>query len=280
MPAIVQIVVKKDGVPVPGSPFTNAYDSLDYGVGHPVCVQYPDNLNVDGEVFTFEISILVKTGGTFSYVSFIKLTVEDDEMLDTGEDGVVDFVLGNCNLTEPDIQLPPYQNLPTTATVLFTHPADPGYWGVKVTGVNPAAPQYAYDLPQNINMAGWCGDQFNFISPGSHTVHVYGTMTDLNWPTGMPWSLGKITQVNWLFNNLGSFGMSMSGMTNAQGDVLQEAIWGILQSKAVAGMAASMVTQASSHSNFVPLPGGWGAVLLIKDDDPDLYQLIFTIVDP
>jgi hypothetical protein len=44
--------------------------------------------------------------------------------------------------------------------------------------------------------------------------------------------------------------------------------------------AQQMAADAASHGNFVPLPGGWAAVLVIKNNTPLVYQLIFVVVDP
>ncbi len=43
--AIMKVVVKRDGIEVPNSPFDN---ETWLGIGDPLCVQYPDRLNVQG----------------------------------------------------------------------------------------------------------------------------------------------------------------------------------------------------------------------------------------
>jgi hypothetical protein len=98
MPAIFEVVVTKDGIPVPYSPFTNATPAANYGAGAPLCVQYPDNLNVT-EVFTFEMYILVNTSpNTFTYQLYHTFQITDDQMiLPDGGDGIVDFTIGNCS---------------------------------------------------------------------------------------------------------------------------------------------------------------------------------------
>ena len=99
MPAIIEVVVKKNGLPVPYSPFTNAKAAANYGVGAPLCVWYPDNMNLTGEVFTFELYVLVKctVPGTFDYQLYHTFQVMDDEVIANGGDGVVDFVIGTCS---------------------------------------------------------------------------------------------------------------------------------------------------------------------------------------
>ena len=100
--AIFEVRVFKNGNPVPYSPFSN----LEWlGVGQPLCVQYPDILNIDEEVFTFELWVLVKNQlGGFSYQLYATYTATDDgEPLDansqpvTGDANVIDFVVGTCS---------------------------------------------------------------------------------------------------------------------------------------------------------------------------------------
>ena len=90
--AIMKIIVKRNGVEVPNSPFKNI-DALN----SPLCVQYPDILNVDDE-FTFELQLWLPDGNGFSYQTYATYTATDDGALDinSGNDGIVDFVVGTC----------------------------------------------------------------------------------------------------------------------------------------------------------------------------------------
>jgi len=107
LPAIFHIEVTRNNEPVPCSPFSNASW---LGEGNPLCVQYPDNLNVNGEVFGFKLYILgPDDSGGFSYKYCHTWTVTDDEMISSGTDGIVDFVLGNCVYTQSDISINPEQ---------------------------------------------------------------------------------------------------------------------------------------------------------------------------
>jgi hypothetical protein len=277
MPAIFKVVVKKNGAPVPNSPFTNASAAAGWGVGAPVCVEYPDNLTADGEVFTFELYIYVKSGNTFIFKKFHTWTLTDDETIVAGDDGVVDFVLGSCNLTAPDLQLAPYQDLPVTASINLTSPADPGYWWIYVNSVSPGG---SYDLPVGVILTGWCGSPANPMANGSHTVNIYPSLYSTNWPAGLQVTLADFAKVNWLFNNLGLYGMSYESLTDAQGDILQDAIWNLLYGTPATGTALIMATDAAAHGNFVPLPGEWAAALFVKSNLPQAYQLIFTMLDP
>ncbi len=95
VPAIMKIIVKRNGVEVPNSPFKNI-DALN----SPLCVQYPDILNVDGEAFTFELQLWLPDGNGFSYQTYATYTATDDGALDidAGVDGIVDFVVGTCGV--------------------------------------------------------------------------------------------------------------------------------------------------------------------------------------
>jgi hypothetical protein len=93
--ASMQIIVKKGGIEVLNSPFENLS-----ALNSPLCVQYPDNLNVDSEVFTFELQLWLPGENGFSYQTYATYTATDDGDLDidAGEDGIVDFVVGTCGV--------------------------------------------------------------------------------------------------------------------------------------------------------------------------------------
>ncbi|RLD36930.1 MAG: hypothetical protein DRI83_04690 [Bacteroidetes bacterium] len=278
MPAIVELHVFKDGTPVPYSPFTNATADANWGVGAPLCIQYPDNLQITGEVFTVELWILVKWGDTFVYKLFHTWTFIDNAMIPDGTDGIVEFVLGNCNLMNTDLQLAPYQDLPTMANITLSGPGDPGYNDLFVNTVTPAG---TYDLPVGVNLAGWCGDYSTCITAGTFDVFVHTSLYDINWPAGMPFSLVTIGKVNWLFNHLDYYGMDINTLTQADGVIIQSAIWKIISSIACTGVAAQMAADAETYGvGYVPPPGGWAAALFVVDNDSECYQLIFTVVDP
>lgn len=95
VPAIMKIIVKRNGQEVPNSPFKNVG-----ALNSPLCVQYPDILNVDGEVFTFDLQLWLPDGNGFSYQTYATYTATDDGALNiaAGVDGIVDFVVGTCGV--------------------------------------------------------------------------------------------------------------------------------------------------------------------------------------
>lgn len=288
-PAIVEIHVAKYNAqddtwtPVAYSPFTNNTLLADYGVGAPVCIQYPDNLSIPGELFRAVLKILVKQGNGFVFQEFYTWTFTDAQMIvpaPPASDGVVDFVLGSCNLDGADLVLAPWQDLPSTANVTIVYPATlpNAYWDITFNSFDPAG---TYDIPEDLMMAGWCGDKNHFITPGTFTGYVYPSLDDTNWPDGMPFDINEIAQVNWLMNHLADFGYSLGNDNGAEGGPLQQAIWEILNGiPATANPGPAMAAAASTHGDFIPLPGGWAAVLVVKQNLPLEFQLVFVVVDP
>jgi hypothetical protein len=117
MQAIITVKVFNNGVAIENSPFKNInfYDS-----GAPLTVQYPDNLGKTGEVFTFEIWVWVKATTGYTYQLYHTFAVTDDQMIDTGTDGVVDFAIGSC---WPDAKYQwTWQDPPPPVFDLIIHP--------------------------------------------------------------------------------------------------------------------------------------------------------------
>ena len=281
MPAIFRIDVYRNGTPMPAPYFSFTNDvAPNYGVGSPVCVSYPDNLSIQGEEFRFELFILVNTGSTFSYVKFHTWTFKDAEVIPAGDDGVVDFVLGNCNFSDTDLQLPPYIDLPTTANVTLTYPGTISYWSLTVNSVVPSG---AYDFPLG-KLAAWCGDHNTSLEQGTMNAYLYNSLNSATWPAGVPFTQQTIAKINWLFNHLGDFGMNQATLTSTQFNIIQSVIWKIINGYTGATVDPAketlMFNAVNLHGDYVPLPGGWAAVLFIKDNTATIYQMIFTVVDP
>ena len=99
MPAIFEIrAFDSDGDPLPYSPLSNLGDE-----DEPLCVEYPDNIDITGETFTFELWIMGPDG---LYTLYHTFTVTDDQInIAAGVDGVIEFVVGDCNYTPTDLQL-------------------------------------------------------------------------------------------------------------------------------------------------------------------------------
>jgi len=91
MPAIFRIDVYKNGA------YITSYNNEAWlGEGMPLSVLYPDNKNANDK-FDFNLSIYVRNGNDFAYVYYYTWTFYNDELIAAGDDGVVDFVLGDCS---------------------------------------------------------------------------------------------------------------------------------------------------------------------------------------
>jgi len=287
MVAIMEIKVYKNGNYV--ETFTNNTADQNYGVGAPVCVTYADEQGGVVDTFKFELYILVKQGNQFVFVLFKTWTFTDAQMIEAGQDGVVDFVLGTCNFTDTDLQLPPWQNLPDQANVTIAYPGTlPSYWDVKFNSYTPG-PGNAYDLPtapMALPMDGWCGDEFTTIVPGTFNAYIYGSIYTADWPAGIPFTELQINRVNWLVNNLGNFNLDLENLPGGDADNVQKAIWNLLryQGSDYSGtpktMSDAAIAAVPGPALWYPLPGGWAAVLIVKNNQPLEYQVVFVIVDP
>ena len=299
LPAIFKIKVYRNGAFF--KTFSNVKENEDgtKELVAPLCVRYPDNVRKP-DLFTFELWVYVAVGSGFDYVLFNTWSVTDDQQIPTDHNGVVDFVIGNCNYQPGDftLVLPPYQNLPEQANATFVQNyADGGYWTLTINSLDGDASANYFDFPDaGLTVLGWCGDAEAFITPGTANFYIYSSMNNAGWPASTPVSLSDLAKVNWLFNNLSTFGYpaltnmfvepSDLNISVQQAQDLQHAIWLILGQPLPAGEgpasaeAQAMAAAAAGKGGFLPLPGGYAAVLMMKDNDPAQFQLIFTIVDP
>ena len=252
------------------------YYNYDDGVyTSPLCIEYVDYENIE-DTYKFELYIYVTSGDTWDYVKFYEWIVTDDEMIPAGDDGVVDFVLGNCVMDDPDLLLPPWMNLPMGITYdIITYPYANSYFQIDIGGVGPG-----YDMV-NGNADAWCADEDNNIYTNlSYTMNamssLYPNLLLGNWSS----KADELGRANWLFNNLDNF--AYLNYTPAE---LQDAIWAIFDGKVVLGNAKIMADATIGHEGFSPLPGGWAAILFfdVNDfpfDNTDHTQITFFVVDP
>ena len=106
--AIFKIKGYRNGDPI-GEYYNTYEEEEELLFKEPLCIQYADYDNAEDH-FNFELWIYVKVGNDFEYVLFHTWEFMDDEMIDTGGDGIVEFVLGDCVYSETDFLLPPYIN--------------------------------------------------------------------------------------------------------------------------------------------------------------------------
>jgi hypothetical protein len=231
---------------------------------------------------------------------------------DPGDDGVFEFVVGNCVATETDMLFPPYMILPERVTMQlgfldYDDPTFPGfYFKWKMTYAEPVDAD-VYDIPYDAWYGAFCGDAFNQIQPGiPHPLtEVFCTLDDPNDPDfpqcGINFTPELFEKMNYLFNNTRQNGDIdiMYALTPLEGENMQKAIWGVLHSSdglnpygwSSAPLmsdpyypAYNMASMALQHGeDFVILPGGWAGIGFVSPNlvqGFDFAQLILILVDP
>lgn len=304
MPAIMKIYVKDaNGDNVPFSPFTNLPDDGNgpYWVGGPLCINWPDNLQIDNEIFDIEIWIMVMDGDynpPFAYNLFWTGTLSEEGVLydaagtevPAGVDGIIEVVLGECNLSATDIQLVPYQNLPATCSMQTSSAYAPGPSGTyfDVTLSNLQTGPGPWDIAAG-TYGVYCGDQdLTIYVPYSYpNTLVFGSLDPSVLPATLPAEfIAGLDEANWLMNNLDNY-------PTAQWNDIQWALWLLMDDNPLpdsyvpgpSTIANLMATDAGQYgSGFLPLPGGWAAVIFHAENpnSPGTYnvQVVFTFVDP
>ncbi len=295
MPAIFQIkgMIKTgdgDWGPLPGGDggvFTNDNADAGFGVGAPVCVQYPDKLGVTDSL-KFELYILVKQGTEFNFVLFHTWMFADDEMIPAGNDGVVDFELGNCNVGAADLVLAPYINLPATATLkvgnsvpgsLLQPDNTVGYFDVTLSDIpdgfdiaNGGYPVNCMQRTVNIYM----GQTYSMLVESS----LYPGAMHTTFAQNVPWD-----KVNWLINHLTSYPL------RTWSDI-QQALWrledpnydgsetGAYLPDPITAVGNKMVADANLlGGGFVPGPGDLAAIVF-EHANGDPVQIVIIKLDP
>ncbi|MEI7501456.1 MAG: hypothetical protein WCK84_13535 [Bacteroidota bacterium] len=286
LPAIFQIKVYRDNV------LTGTFDNnSSTKIYSPLKVTYADRIG-QVDVFKFELWIMVRVGANFDYVKFHTWTENDAETIvpvhGTGEDGVVEFALGNC-VPSADLVIPPWMNLPTLAT--YTISAFPcpvisgeqGYVGATLSGISNG-----YDISNGV-YASNCADHETTITIGtSYPMNVYSSLYPDQLPTWV--QPARWAKINWLYNHLDNF-------PGYQWYHIQGAIWKYDSPQwnweAVNGMPTliqadkDMINNMTAKmdlygANYLVPSGGWAAILFINNpsgDSPTIQTMIVKI-DP
>ena len=276
-PAITKIEVWKNGVLA--ETFNNAPQ------GEKLRITYADELGKT-DAFEIKLFILVKQGNAFNYVQFKSWTFNDISNIPQGNDGLIDFVLGNCYdpTTPPDLILAPWLNLPITTTYTIT--AQPSTLGgyVDATLTNTGS---GYDIRDGV-YGSFCADHSKQIYISQpYNMNVYSSLHTELLPLFA--QSNKWNKINWLFNHLSQY-------PGYHWYDIQGCIWlydsPIWDGAAVAGMPAltllSLQMKADADiygANYSPLPGGWAAIIFIPVDTPAnatsaIIQTMFVKIDP
>lgn len=247
----------------------------------PLCVEYADYDN-ETDYFLFELWIYVKVGNDFEYVHFYTWEFMDDQVIEDlygiGEDGVMEFVLGNCNYSDTDLLLPPWMNLPCGFQYGVTDDNPDYFFTGHYDGIGDG-----YDIQDGI-FGGWCADMGHTITLETwYTMCAYSSLYLHLLPEscdpGIDWSLrgDEFGRLNWVFNHIY---LMPPGYTAAD---MQDAIWIIMgfNPNDPSDNSLAIVLLAAPHADYSPLPGGNAAVLLYDlNGDCVNTQITFRIIDP
>ena len=279
MPAIFKIDVYHNDVFV--AEYNNELDADGngwYGDGAPLIVRYVDD-NAETDNFEFKLSILVEYGDGFDYRYFSSWSFTDDNIIPNGDDGVVDFALGNCHAASADLVLAPYINLPPVISnyyLTLPNNNEPTYVLAHLTSAGSG-----WEIPNGTYYA-FCGEvDVDIYLNTAYVMDVYSSL----YPELIPdiYPTENYPLINYMVNHLDDY-------PDYTWQDIQMVIWKLLNNWDginVSGVgswdthpiAQQMLADANQFGEgFVPLPGGWAAVLFLNEDTPVQLQLI--MVDP
>jgi hypothetical protein len=293
VPAIFKIEVWRGNPAVLQNTFTN--DDAAHHYGDKVSVTYGDYAN-QVDPFIFKLYILVRQGTAFNFVLFNTWTFTDISNISTNTDThVTEFILGSCYdpAHPPQLILPPYLNLPPTASYSFSAPWGPGTLGGYIDAVLTGIPA-GYCI-SNGTYASNCGDHQTTINAGTnYNMDLYSSLYPTSLPTFVQNQTGKWSKINWLYNH-------QSMYPNLQWYELQQAIWeydnvqwdgstdgGVpaLTDPNYPTRALQMVSDANTYGvNYVPPPGGYAAIVFVPHGTQGnattaAIQTMFIMYDP
>lgn len=258
--------------------------------GEKISVTYGDIKN-QVDVFELKLYILVKQGTQFNYVLFKSFSFNDVSNIPQGNDGVIDYVLGNCYdpQSPPDLILAPYMNLPQTAkyTITAWNPSHvinglQGYVDATLANIGSG-----YDI-HNGTYASNCADHGATIIVGlDYNMDVYSSLYQEKLPVFAQSS--KWNKINWLFNNLDRY-------PNYHWYDIQGVIWlydtnpwdgsATYGMPALTSLSSQMKADADVYGvNYVPSPSGWAAVIFVPmgtlhNAPTATIQTMFIQIDP
>ena len=227
----------------------------------PLCIEYADFDNMIDN-YTFELWIYVTSGDNWDYVLFHTWNFTDDQMIPAGDDGVVDFVLGNCVSSYTDLLLPPWMNLPGSFDFKVLAGTET-YIRTVLANIGDG-----YDII-NGTFHGWCADKFNTIYtntlyPNTQALSsLYPHLLPGTWPT--KWE--AIASANWIFNTY----PPTDDPAVYTKEEIQDALWILFDTEngyvPTTANGVILAEAASSHTDYSPLPGGWAAVFYYVGSD-------------
>ena len=269
--------------------FVNATGD-EHQYGGPVCVEYLDNLEVDGETYTAQI-VLTLPDGTQSVLDEIQFTEDDfsdnsGNMDDVsswgGDDGIWEFAVGDCAMAAQQEDINgvyniPWVPLPTEMTFKLVDTRPQGYFALG--NIQPDAE--VGEFVTGDTLTAWCGAEDVTIS-WNHTykAHVYPYF---NIPSGSYYD--GVTDEQWAkLNWLANTQIPVTVASTTQMNQIQNAIWEIL-GQPNNGSGSSLI--AGAPTTYIPPLGGYIVVVVDPYDDitnqtkcSRQYQLAIVRFDP
>ncbi len=304
-PAIFKVIVRNEAGAIVNDLEQNS-NAENYGIGQPLCIEYPDQVEIDGEIFTFEIYLIMPDGSErLIYVN----TFDDTAMADAGNpdgfggtDGIFDFVIGNCTYddddptNDADIELLPWIPIPESADMSIRGSVDPlssELIYATFTNILPMPIPGIIEDGEEYNTL--CGEEFVPINPNfDYRVMFYSSMDrelpNPNAPGPNPYFPEEYLDypwgsINWLANHCEEQAILYGW------DYVQYALWYIIGEAtgvpSVKGVNNPLAQDAMANAGFIPTVGDY-ACILVKPvsiingpralEDP--IQLLLLRVDP
>ena len=285
-----------------GTPFNN-WDWA--GIGEPLCIRYPD-YDAEVDYYEFDLYLWAMVGNqmgwvylyTFEWYDVFEDTYptgpNDDEALN---DGVFEFVVGNCVATPTDMLFPPYMNIPATARVILQSggPVTGAYFDVKFLDIGSG-----WDIHEGLPWyAGWCGDAFNPLISSDYYAELYTTLDPVASMPASHLTDRNLEALNYLVNHYDSYGIATpeyGPYGPAVNNDIQQSLWmvihydyntstpGYTPNGTLYPLAVQMGNNAlgSVSEGYSPLPGGYAGILGFNTSSRSVYisQLILVLIDP
>ena len=324
MPAIMSVYIKDAAGNVVNDTDNDVHNNWKHadgtlwqGEGAPLCIEYPYFADAD-EALTFEIWLMYPDGTENLVYTSDPFMASDDQSTITGDDGVFDFVVGNCSYdgNTTNVELPPYLYLPTLGNITVHarfNNASPNYsyFDVDLNGATWTNVLFPEELVEGATLPAYCGDLYDLI-PGNSTYdcNVYSSLKPEDMPSpGDPGYGGGDTKaykdypwgaLNWLANQQDI----IETQTASDGEYLQALLWltihneqpGItlkvsgkmptLSFSDVALMKVIADNMLTDQVDFIPETGQFSFVLFdpIEGSGPSVstpyVQLVLVRVDP
>jgi len=217
------------------------------GEGAPLCVPYADREGVLDQ-FKFDVSVLLPVADGFDYV--YQYSYAFDDMADAGEDGIAEFVLGNCYAGDDALVLPYHTNLPSTVAFSLDGTYAPSnsmhYFDMTID-----APE-GYDLTDG-TYGVFCAEQTVYINLNQvYVADVYSSLDIPNAATMTSFDATKMQKLHWLVNNV-----DIENLGSGQWITIQNVIWSITD-----GLSLTVQSQidlaadvTAGYSNYSPFAG-------------------------